>query len=78
MIKGNNCCYQCKDRFVKKQEDGRTISCHSTCDKYIAYRKELDEFNADMLKQKQVKNDIMSGIFDGINKSKKRKHNRWR
>jgi hypothetical protein len=42
MISNTNCCYQCKDRFVKKQEDGRTISCHSTCEKYIAYRKELD------------------------------------
>lgn len=31
-----SCCYKCSDRVV---------GCHSKCERYIAYRKDIDEYN---------------------------------
>ena len=49
MIKGSNCCYQCEDRH---------IGCHSTCEKYQAYRKEWEE-------RKKTYRKVIAQINDG-------------
>lgn len=46
----NGPCFNCEDRKA---------GCHSVCEKYIAYRKELDEFNA---KVAEAKNREYAGI----------------
>ena len=43
----NNCCYQCEDRH---------LHCHAECEKYKAFRKELDERNDKIIKAKNDEN----------------------
>lgn len=38
------CQKDCPDRTVKKV-NGKTVTCHSYCEKYIEYRKQKDEEN---------------------------------
>lgn len=44
-------CQGCQNRFVK-EENGKTIVCHSVCEKYQAFRKMRDAWN----KEQAIKN----------------------
>ena len=35
-------CKGCSDRFIRK-EDGKTITCHMVCEKYISFRTDKNE-----------------------------------
>ena len=37
-------CLQCKDR-VREDPDAGTKDCHNRCEKYLEFRKKLDEYN---------------------------------
>lgn len=41
-MKPNAPCHNCPDR---------ELGCHATCEKYISYKKELDEINAKIKKE---------------------------
>ena len=40
----------------------RTVSCHSTCKRYINYRNELDSFNDMRRKEKKLNEDFYHGM----------------
>lgn len=44
-------CKGCPDRKLIELPDGRTTRCHSFCEKYKAYRAELDKINAEIRKE---------------------------
>lgn len=50
------CCKDCNDRVV---------GCHSNCQRYKEYRKDMDDFN-----QKKKHDDQLDGILYGYNKRK--------
>lgn len=44
-------CKGCPDRKLIELSDGRVTRCHSTCEKYLKYRDELDKVNAEIRKE---------------------------
>ena len=66
------CCYKCKDRYITT-EDGKVITCHSTCKEYIKERKQLDEENAEKIRKANIENNLDSQYFDSMRKTYKRK-----
>lgn len=57
----NNTCLNCKDRHE---------NCHSTCEKYLKFKKELEEINEAKRKHYDLKNYFYS---DRYRNSKKRR-----
>ena len=49
----------------------REVGCHSTCEKYIKYQKEKDEYNKKVRDAKSRENDIVSFKVDSIRQYKK-------
>lgn len=47
----NNVCRDCKDR---------QLYCHATCEKYLAFRKELDERN-EAIRDAKAKDEALNG-----------------
>ena len=66
------CCYQCQDRHITT-EGGRTLTCHSTCDKYKKFRKELDEFNAEKNRIAFIENGLDAQKCDAQMRNYKKK-----
>lgn len=48
-MKNKNYCKDCPDRY---------IGCHSMCERYKAFREELDELNEKIYKAKERERDI--------------------
>lgn len=51
------CQPSCKDR---------SATCHAKCEKYMAYRKKLDEYNNNHIKESNLKSDFLSFKFEAI------------
>lgn len=50
-ISGNKCpCYKCDDRYP---------GCHGYCEKYLEYRKKLDEVNEKARLDNEMRNSII-------------------
>lgn len=56
------CCKGCENRVV---------GCHSTCEQYAAYRKDIDEVREETKKQNQI-----DGALNRYNKEKKKSINK--
>jgi hypothetical protein len=50
----------------------RSVTCHSDCERYLAYKKERDAVNENVRKQKQAINELNSLHFSGIEKAIRR------
>lgn len=57
-----DCCLNCTKR---------TGGCHSTCEDYKRERAELEETNAERLKQKQAQKSLDNALFDSMDKHRK-------
>lgn len=69
MVTGNKrCCYQCKDRHFD-EIDGKTVTCHATCKKFLAEKAENDKFKADQ----QVKQKELSFRFENAERLARRR-----
>ena len=51
-----SCCYDCPDRHG---------GCHGSCEKYKAYRAELDAKNAECMKKYEINYNLSAQKFDG-------------
>lgn len=66
------CCYKCQDRHIAT-EGGRTITCHSTCKRYIEERQQLDEENAERIRRAKISDGLDCQMFESQRKTFKRK-----
>ena len=55
------CCMNCKER---------SVGCHSVCEKYIAERKELDEYRAGKMKLQETRNMLWETYKQGVKNMK--------
>jgi hypothetical protein len=60
------CCIDCTKRYV---------GCHSKCEDYLKFRRELDEKNEARIKAKQEEDRYISYCVD-VNRRVKRKRNK--
>lgn len=51
-----SCCYGCPDRHG---------GCHGSCEKYKAYREELDAKNAEFMRKYAINYNLSAQKFDG-------------
>lgn len=68
MLIGIKCCKGCEAPI-------RHIGCHSTCERYLEERKQLDEQNkkiAEISQNKQIYNDVKSFTIQNIRKRYKK------
>ena len=56
-------CKDCPDRVV---------GCHSTCEKYIEYRKERDKFLEERMKETRLKDDLWATSRHNQKKKRRR------
>lgn len=56
-------CLNCKDR---------SVGCHSTCDKYINFRKELDNHNEKIHNEKELANANRSYVIKSVENMRKK------
>lgn len=60
LVEGSKCpCYKCDDRYP---------ACHSYCEKYLAYRKILDDVNERVRLDKKLANDLFLSSRNGKKK----------
>lgn len=52
--------------------------CHGTCEKYKTQRAELDATNEEIIKQKEIKRNLDGFVASGIDRYRKRIHNKNR
>jgi hypothetical protein len=64
-MKNKNHCKDCTDRH---------INCHSTCERYKAWREELDKRNEKIREVKNRENDIRNYEVEFCRKNKRRKN----
>lgn len=74
----NNPCYQCPERWIKKI-DGKTTTCHSTCEKHKAKTEENNKIKEQVIKgrnalQKEIEYNIRNCNRNG---NYKRKNYKW-
>ena len=60
-------CQNCKERH---------LHCHSTCEEYKEWKRELDERNEQIRKAKAEEENYKSYKYSVIDKTKKRRHER--
>lgn len=58
--------------FSCKGCGSRKAGCHATCEKYIAEKKAWDEKQAEMRKQKNIRDGLDWQVINNINRTKKR------
>jgi hypothetical protein len=51
----------------------RSISCHSTCEKYLSYREQLDKQKDLILQAREAQSDLYNFKSNGIKKVMRRK-----
>lgn len=56
------CCYKCPKRYVR-YEDGKAITCHSTCEEY---KKQKEQF------EKVKEKEKMEYVFLNLNKRRRK------
>ena len=69
-------CYQCKERHITYDTDGKAHGCHKTCTRYLEYRQNLDKrrdaefFDREAARTQSRYKAIMKGKY-GWNRTKK-------
>ena len=56
-------CLNCQDRAVK-MIDGKLVSCHSYCEKYLEFKAENDRLREERSKQKADERDYRDYLID--------------
>lgn len=62
--KKTNCCYECPDR---------TPECHGSCERYKAYRAEIDAKNAECMRKYELNYNLSAQRFDNWKKATNRR-----
>ena len=62
-------CKNCSDRHIK---------CHSSCEKWLAYRKEFEAEKARIVKEKSIYLNILEAEIERKTKEKKKKRSKSR
>lgn len=55
----------------------RRVGCHSTCEKYLAFRKERDELNEKTYKQKEVEYADYTRYMRALREKQKQRTKYW-
>ena len=63
-----NPCYQCPDRWIKEDDDGRARTCHGTCKRYA----EFQNYNEKKRKENKKIGDVNGYIRQAAERVKKK------
>lgn len=58
-----NPCHGCQKRWVKFDENGKAITCHSNCPEHEAWLQKREKANAKRREVQQANNDISQAVY---------------